>query len=144
MRTLVTGASGFVGSLLVPRLLAEGHEVRALARDPARAHDVLALEVDPDEVEIVRGDALMGEALDRALAGVEVAYYLIHSMERTPEGRIPFAERERIAAENFAAAAARARVGRIVYLGGLVPRWEQPSALELAALALDGAAARPP
>jgi uncharacterized protein YbjT (DUF2867 family) len=130
MRTLVTGASGFVGSLLVPRLLAEGHEVRALARDPARAHDVLALEVDADEVEIVRGDALMGEALDRALAGVEVAYYLIHSMERTPEGRIPFAERERIAAENFAAAAARARVGRIVYLGGLVPRGERPSALE--------------
>ncbi|HMD51893.1 MAG TPA: epimerase, partial [Solirubrobacteraceae bacterium] len=65
--------------------------------------------------------------LDRALAGVEVAYYLIHSMERSPAGHIPFAERERLAAENFAAAAARAGVPRIVYLGGLVPHWsEQP------------------
>jgi uncharacterized protein YbjT (DUF2867 family) len=109
MRILVTGASGFVGSLLVPRLLAEGHEVCALARDPARV---------TEDVEVLRGDAVSGVGLDRALHRVDVAYYLIHSMERSSQGS--FAERERIAAENFAGAAIRANVGRIVYLGGLL------------------------
>jgi uncharacterized protein YbjT (DUF2867 family) len=109
MRILVTGASGFVGSLLVPRLLAEGHEVCALARDPARV---------TEDVEVLRGDAVSGDGLDRALHRVDVAYYLIHSMERSSQGS--FAERERIAAENFASAATRANVGRIVYLGGLL------------------------
>jgi len=59
---------------------------------------------------------------------VNVAYYLIHSMERVPGAAVPFAERERVAAENFAAAARRAGVSRIVYLGGLVPRWEPKDA----------------
>lgn len=125
---LVTGASGFVGSLLLPRLLGQGHAVRAMGRDPERAREALELYLDADEVEdidIVRADALLGDGLDRALEGVDVAYYLIHSMERAHAGHVPFAERDRLAAENFAAAALRAGVGRIVYLGGLVPRWEQ-------------------
>lgn len=123
MTILVTGASGFVGSLLTPRLLAAGERVRALGRDPERVRGALAERAGGEDAEIVRGDAVTGEGLDAALSGVEVAYYLIHSMEAAPGLRTPFAERERLAAENFAAAAARAGVARIVYLGGLVPRW---------------------
>ena len=90
MRILVTGASGFAGSLLVPRLLSAGHAVRALGRDPARVSAALAGRRSRTavprhrghEVEVLRGDALSGDGLARAVAGVDVAYYLIHSMER--------------------------------------------------------------
>jgi uncharacterized protein YbjT (DUF2867 family) len=126
-RILLTGASGAVGSLLAPRLLLGGHAVRALGRDSNRIEEALAdqlLEPEAEEVEIVQGDILTGENLARALDGIDVAYYLIHSMERSTAGPSPFAERERIAAERFAREAERAGVSRIVYLGGLVPRWD--------------------
>jgi uncharacterized protein YbjT (DUF2867 family) len=134
MRILVTGASGFVGSRLIPRLLADGHEVRALGRTPARVYEALELEHPrgiAGSVEIFRGDALTGRGLARALDRVEVAYYLIHSMERSAAGA-PFAERERVAAHTFAAAAARAGVARIVYLGGLMPSGTAPVSRHLA------------
>jgi uncharacterized protein YbjT (DUF2867 family) len=131
MRILVTGASGFAGSLLVPRLCADGHDVRALGRDPERVSQALATRhrdrfpsSRPPAVEIVRGEMLTGNGLDRAMDGADVAYYLVHSMERARGEDSSFAERERRAAENFAAAAAAAGVRRIVYLGGLVPRWQ--------------------
>jgi uncharacterized protein YbjT (DUF2867 family) len=111
---LLTGATGFVGSLLLPVLQREGHDVRALSRHPENLAGLPA--------EVLRGDAVTGEGLERALGGVEVAYYLIHSMEPSPGG-VGFVERERLAAGNFAAAAQAAGVRRIVYLGGLVPRW---------------------
>jgi uncharacterized protein YbjT (DUF2867 family) len=127
MRILVTGASGFVGSLLAPRLSGDGHEVRALGRDPGRVSSALArsrlTRRGGDGPEVLRGDLLTGAGLDRALQDVEVAYYLIHSMERSAPASAPFSLRERLAAENFAAGARRAGVSRIVYLGGLVPRW---------------------
>ncbi len=120
MRILVTGASGFAGSQLIPRLLADGHRLRALARDPARVRLPVG-----SPVEVVRGDALSGAGLAAALADVEVAYYLIHSMERTrgnSESANSFPERERISAQAFARAARLAGVRRIVYLGGLLPQ----------------------
>jgi uncharacterized protein YbjT (DUF2867 family) len=137
MRILVTGASGFAGSLLVGRLLCDGHAVRALGRDPARvsaalAHSSASRRPFPDgatdlagEVEVLRGDAVSGEGLAAALAGIDVAYYLIHSMERPerPAGDpVPFDERDLLAARNFADSCARAGIARIVYLGGLLPR----------------------
>jgi uncharacterized protein YbjT (DUF2867 family) len=111
MNILVTGISGYMGSLVAPRLRGEGHSVRGFARHPER------VTVD---VPVVAGDAITGAGLDDALDGVDVAYFLIHSMEAAG-GHDGFAARDRIAAERFAQAARRAGVGRIVYLGGLVP-----------------------
>jgi uncharacterized protein YbjT (DUF2867 family) len=145
MLMLVTGASGFAGSLLVPRLLADGHLVRALGRDPARVRAALERGHSPDgghspdsdrEATVLRGDAVSGEGLAPALEGVDVAYYLIHSMERPraqpASAERSFAERERVAAHTFAAAAARAGVSRIVYLGGLTGQAARPASRHLA------------
>jgi uncharacterized protein YbjT (DUF2867 family) len=114
VRVLVTGASGAIGAELVPRLAREGHVVRAYGRDPARM-------TAEGIAEAVQGDAVAGTGLEAALDGVDVAYFLIHSMETVVDGSGSFADRDRVAARRFADAARAAGVRRVVYLGGLVP-----------------------
>jgi uncharacterized protein YbjT (DUF2867 family) len=111
---LVAGATGYVGGRLVPRLLDSGRTVRALVRSSAK---LLARPwAGHPGLEIVQADLLDGPAVARAALGCGSAYYLVHSME---PGQGDFAERERRAARNMAAAAAQAGLDRIVYLGGL-------------------------
>jgi uncharacterized protein YbjT (DUF2867 family) len=114
MRILVTGVSGYVGAALAERLRRDGHEVRGFARSRRRVSDAGG-ELD----DLVLGDMTTGAGLERALAGVEVAYYLIHSMEGAAAGA--FADAERRSAQAFAEAAQAAGLPRVVYLGGLVP-----------------------
>jgi uncharacterized protein YbjT (DUF2867 family) len=113
-RILLTGATGYVGGSLLRVLLEDDHDVRALARDEARAREKL-----PAGVEIARGDVVSGDGLQAALDGAEVAYYLVHSMGRGNGSADDFAERDRRAAANFGDAAREAGVDRVVYLGGL-------------------------
>jgi uncharacterized protein YbjT (DUF2867 family) len=109
-RVLLTGSTGYVGGRLLQAFEARGTGVRCLVRDPARVERSGAL-----AAEYVRGDVLDPAALARALAGIEVAYYLIHSMAAVAD----YGERDRRAARAFALAAREAGVRRIVYLGGL-------------------------
>ena len=104
---LVTGATGYVGGELLPKLTERGLDVRALARNPDKA-DL--------GVPTYKGDVISGEGLDEALDGVDVAFYLVHSMEGKGGD---FAERDRRGARNFGEAAKRNNVGRVIYLGGL-------------------------
>jgi uncharacterized protein YbjT (DUF2867 family) len=105
-RILVAGATGYVGRLLLKRLSAAGFSVRAMARRP---------ETLSDQFQVVYGDVLVPDSLGGALQGIDVAYYLVHSMGA---GR-RYAERDREGASNFARAAREAGVEKIIYLGGL-------------------------
>jgi uncharacterized protein YbjT (DUF2867 family)/uncharacterized protein YndB with AHSA1/START domain len=109
---LVTGASGYIGGRLVPRLLAEGYRVRCLVRDASRLQGHPWL----DQVEVAEGDALDPISLVEAMRNVSSAYYLIHGMQ----GNKTDAERDLGAARNFADAAEKAGLERIIYLGELV------------------------
>ncbi|MEV5978445.1 SDR family oxidoreductase [Streptomyces sp. NPDC052114] len=114
LRCLVTGASGYIGGRLVPELLEAGHRVRCLARSPGKLRD----HPWADAVETVRGDVMDAESVAAALRGVDVAYYLVHSLGTGAD----FEAADRRAAEIFAAQAHACGVRRIVYLGGLTPR----------------------
>jgi len=107
MRILITGATGYVGGQLLP-YLNDNHQVVCLVRNAN-------LFKAPKGVEVVQGDVLSGEGLNQALQGVDVAYYLIHSMSDGGD----FSQRERLGAENFTAACQAQGVRRLVYLGGL-------------------------
>ncbi len=112
-RVLVTGATGYIGGRLAPRLLEAGYRVRVLARSPDKLRDVPWA----DDVEIVRGDLDDAESLHEACRDIDVVYYLVHSMG----GRDEFVDAEKRAAQNVADAARDTGVSRIVYLGGLHP-----------------------
>jgi len=119
---LVAGATGYIGGRLVPQLLAKGHRVRCMARDPRR---LSGRDWDGDpRVEIVAGDVLDRESVERAMQGCGAAYYLVHSMLA---GERKFEDQDRAGAENFAAAAASAGLERLIYLGGLGHRSEKLS-----------------
>jgi uncharacterized protein YbjT (DUF2867 family) len=108
---LVTGATGYVGGQLIPRLIEQGFKVRVFIRDRKK------LKKFPwnSKVQIAVGDILKRDTLESALSGVDAAYYLIHSMTAGSD----FAERDIAAARNFGHAAKSARIKRIIYLGGL-------------------------
>ncbi len=113
-RVLVTGATGYVGGRLVPRLLEAGFQVRCLARSARKLESRTWSRAD--HVEIVEGDAADERALVTAMRGCHAAYYLIHSMTAVGPG---YRQRDRDLAASFARAAAAAGVRRIIYLGGL-------------------------
>ena len=107
---LLTGATGYVGGRLLRRLEEEGLPVRCLCRDP----EALRWRVAP-ATELMRGDLLRPASLDLAFSGVDTAFYLVHSMN----SGTGFETNEAASAANFALAANKAGVHRIIYLGGL-------------------------
>jgi uncharacterized protein YbjT (DUF2867 family) len=115
-RVLVTGATGYIGGRLAPRLVALGFDVRVLVRTPGKLIDVPWR----GDVEIVEGDLTDAESVAQAVDGMEIVYYLAHAMG----GRGDFEKAELLAAQTMASAAAAAGVSRIVYLGGLHPDGE--------------------
>ncbi|MBF6454714.1 SDR family oxidoreductase [Nocardia cyriacigeorgica] len=112
MRCVVFGATGYIGGRLVPELLRAGHQVRVVARTPAKLNGAPW----QDRVEVMRGDVTAEANVHAAVAGQQIVYYLVHSLTRRD-----FADVDQRAARTVAAAARSAGVGRIVYLGGIVP-----------------------
>ena len=113
LRVAVIGATGYIGTRLVPRLAAAGYQVRCLARAPRKLRD-RTWHGDP-AIEVVAADLENEAQLTKGLSGCQVAFYLVHSMQ----AGAGYAERDRHLAAHFVAAAAAAGVQRIIYLGGL-------------------------
>jgi uncharacterized protein YbjT (DUF2867 family) len=118
-KVLVLGATGYIGGRLVPRLLARNHEVRCLVRSPRKI-----TERQWDAVEVVQGDVLQPETFGTAFEGIDLVFYLIHSMSGKKD---KFEHQDRIAAESVAREARKSGVQRIVYLGGLGEKSEKQS-----------------
>ncbi len=115
-KCLVTGATGYIGGRLIRELLAHGYRVRILARNPERLKDHPWI----DRVEVVSGDAHDKQALDKALDGIDVAYYLLHALMSKDD----FEQEEKDIAQKFGEAAKQANIQRIVYLGGIIAKDE--------------------
>ena len=112
-RVLVLGATGYIGGRIMPRLIRGGYRVRVLVRSPER----IAAHGWGDSIEVVAGEAQDPDAVREAMQGVNIVYFLVHSMT----GNKAFGDLDRTIATTVAAAAASAGVSRIVYLGGLHP-----------------------
>jgi uncharacterized protein YbjT (DUF2867 family) len=118
MRCVVFGATGYLGARLVPELLSAGHDVRVMARRPAKLDEVPWRR----QVEVVDGDVTDRDKVQRALEGQEVLYYLVHSLLESD-----FVDIDARGASIVADAAARAGLSRIVYVGGIIPDRQQLS-----------------
>ena len=116
---LVTGATGYIGGRLIRELLSHDYKVRVLVRDAARLNDYPWVQ----NVEVVVGDATNPEALEKALKGVDLAYYLLHALMVSKD----FESKERELAEVFGSVAKKQKVSRIVYLGGMISNDDQLS-----------------
>ncbi|MCX6402478.1 MAG: SDR family oxidoreductase [Actinobacteria bacterium] len=112
-KALVTGATGYVGGRLVTQLLAEGFDVRVMARHPEKMRDYPWI----SQVEVVQGDAEDASSIHKVLSGVEIAYYMLHSLSEHDGYEII----ETRMATNFGKVAKESGVKRIVYLGGISP-----------------------
>lgn len=119
MNVLVTGATGYIGGRLVPRLLERGHRVRVFVRDATR----ILGRPWAEQVEVVEGDVLQPDSLVPAVQGIDQAYYLIHSMYSGAD----YAERDRAAAESFGRAAKQAGIDRLIYMGAIHPEGAEAS-----------------
>jgi len=108
---LITGATGFIGSRLISTLSSSGFTVRGMSRKKL---------LDSNNVKYVQADVFDVAQLEKAMSGIDIVYYLLHSMEGDKVHWKEFASRERIQAQNFLKAATKANVKRIIYLGGLV------------------------
>ncbi|MFT5222364.1 MAG: hypothetical protein ACI867_000663 [Glaciecola sp.] len=120
MKVLITGASGYIGGRLVPELLAQGHDVRCLARTPSKLDDNDWRE----QVEVVQGDVSDPISTRASLEGIDAAYYLVHSIGEGPD----WETFESTCATVFRDACDDAGVGQIIYLGGLGQDDEELSA----------------
>ena len=121
-RALIAGATGAIGRRLAVAMAGQGWKVRCLVRDPGRARDLEEL-----GMELWKGDVLDRDSLEGSADGVDIAYYLVHSMGRGSGAG--FEDREHLAATNFAAIATGARTARVVYLGGLGDQPKSPHLL---------------
>ncbi len=118
MRCVIFGATGYLGARLVPALLAAGHDVRVMARTPAKLDGVPWRQ----QVDVVEGDVTNRDQVQQALNGQQVLYYLVHSLLRAD-----FVDFDARAASIVAEAAAQAGLSRIVYVGGIIPEGQQLS-----------------
>lgn len=118
-RVLILGATGFVGKRLLPELHEKGIKVRLFVRDPSKLPEVLS----GSDIEVVKGDLLTGEGLEKALQGVRIAYYLVHSMGgRSIFQNKEYAEKDKKAADNFIMSCDAGGLERVIYLGALGER----------------------
>jgi len=116
-RVLICGATGFVGSRLLTELLKKNIRLRLLVRDKAK---VLGISSRHGDVEVFQGDLVSGKGLEKALRGIHSSYYLVHSMGGQSIFRnVEYAEKDKIAAQNFISAATKEDLKRVIYLGGL-------------------------